>query len=506
MDNIHLNSTLKLIAGCDKVADAVKLTLGAGGSNAVIEVGLTPFHRITNDGVTIAKSIILSDPIENIGANIIKEIAGRAHKYSGDGTTTATVLAQAILHEGLKYKDNALEIKESLDACIPEIEKGIDEIKKEITVESVGKVATISSEDEEIGNLIQEIYQKIGKDGIIEMDNSNLSNTFYEIVDGVRIRTGYFGEYSCTSQGKAEYKNPKILISKEKISTIDQIEGIVKKLVAQNITGMVLYCEDIDMAVASRIALTHLNGNFKTHIIKAPTLWKDWIYEDLPQLIGATPIDYANGKTFKNIEVEDLGTCDKLISTKDETRILGTKDIAEYIKAFDNTSGNTSDDDAQKLRISWLNTKVGILKIGANSEAELSYKRLKTIDAINASKLALDEGVVCGGGVTLYQLTTNDTLGGKILSKVLSIPLQQIIENAGGDKEIIKTLKKDEGYNAKTHKVVNMWEDDIIDPAKVVKNAIISAISVAGTILTTRSVITLDKPEMKHVVNYNTSP
>lgn len=495
-DNIT-HSTEKLIIGCDKVADAVKLTLGAGGSNAVIEENLPPFHRVTNDGVTIAKSIILADPVENIGANIIKEIAGKAHKESGDGTTTATVLAQAILRS--PYTGNPMEVKKSLDECIPFIESEIDRQKREITVDDVGNVATISGESEEIGKLIQEIYQEIGKEGIIELDNSNLSETFYEIVDGVRIKTGYFGEYSCTQQGKAIYKNPKILISKEKISTIEQIESIVKKLAQVSISELVIYCEDIDMSVASRIALTHLNGKFKIHLIKAPTLWKDWIYEDLPHLLGANPVDFSNGKTFNNIELDDLGTCDKIISTQEETRLLGTKDISNHIDTL-KEKGLT--DDQQLLRISWLNTKVGILKLGANSEAELSYKRLKTIDAINASKLALEDGVVCGGGVALSQISLPDTLGGNILKEAIKAPLNQIIENARG--EIVDThFDKDTGYNAKTNEVVNMWEANIIDPAKVVKNSIISAISVAGTILTTRTVITLDKPEMKHVINYN---
>jgi len=491
-DNIT-HGVEKLIIGCDKVADAVKVTLGAGGSNAIIEENLPPFHRVTNDGVTIAKSINLSDPVENIGANIIKEIAERAHKESGDGTTTATVIAQILLHEDKVA--NPMGFKRELDECIPLVEKEIDKQKRDITIDEVGKVATISSESEEIGNTIQQIYKEIGKNGIIELDNSNLSDTFYEIVDGVRIKAGYFGEYSCTEQGKAVYKNPQVLISKEKVSTIDEIEPIIKKLIAEGKSELVLYCEDIDVGVASRLALTHMNGKFKTHLIKAPTLWKDWIYEDLSHLLGATPVDYSNGKTFKTLQLEDLGTCDKLISTKDETRLIGTKDISEHINSL-NEKGIT--DDQQLLRTSWLNTKVGILKLGANSEAELSYKRLKTIDAINASKLALEDGVVCGGGLALYNIANTVP---DYLKKALKAPLLQIIKN-GGEVENIDEIHGSIGYNAKTNTIVDMWEANIIDPASVVKNSVISAISVAGTILTTNTVITKDKPAMSHVINY----
>lgn len=439
MNNLYTGTEAreKLIRGVDAVADAVKLTLGAAGSNAILQAEVQPFHRITNDGVSIAQSIILADPVENMGANIIKEIASRSDKESGDGTTTATVLAQAILHEGLKSTASPMEIKRSLDECLPLILNGIDDQKKEISVEEVGQVAAISGESEELGTLIQEIYQEIGKEGIIELDNSNLPTTHYELTEGVRLRfAGYLGAYSCTEQGKAVYKNPKILISKEKITSVDQLVDIFKMADKADIHEMVIYCDEIDMAVASRLALTHLQGGFKTLIIQAPTLWKDWLYEDFALLTGATVIDFSNGKTFKNFRMEDFGTCDKIISTKDETRVLGTKDVSEHIAQLEE-KGKL--DDQQKVRASWLQTKVAIIKLGANSDSELSYKRLKTIDAISASKLALEDGIVAGGGVALCNLVDKmpDTVGGRILREALKSPMKQIITNAGCNAEEI---------------------------------------------------------------------
>lgn len=501
MDNIYTGTEArtKLMAGIDKVADAVKLTLGAAGSNGILEAELRPFHRITNDGVSVANSIFLEDPVENIGANIIKEIASKSDKESGDGTTTSTVLAQAILHEGLKSDASPMDIKRSLDECLPVIVASLDSQKKDITVDEVGAVATISAEDETIGALIQEAYQEIGKEGIIELDNSNLPETFIEYSEGVRLRfAGWLGAYSSTEPGKAVYKKPKILISKEKITSTDQIEPIFKALDAAGISELVLYVEDIDMAVASRLALTHLNGGFKTLIIKAPTLWKDWLFEDFAKLTGTKAVDFAEGKTFKNLRLEDLGTCDKIIATKDETRMLGTQDVSEHIKALEEAGVL---DDQQKVRASWLQTKVAILKLGANSDSELSYKRLKTIDAISASKLALEDGVVAGGGVALRNATAElpETVGGIILIQALVAPIKQIIENAGvkfTDDTII-LAGDDKGLNAKTLEVVDMWEAGILDPALVVKNAVKNAISVAGTVLTASVIVTLPKKEEK---------
>lgn len=498
MDNVltGADARAKILVGVNKIADAVKLTLGAAGSNAILEADVRPGHRITNDGVSVANAIFLDDPVENIGANLIKEIASKSDKESGDGTTTSTVLAQAILKEGLNAEGSPMEIMRSLNDCLPAIMDAIDAQKRDITVDEVGQVATISAESEELGALIQEAYQTIGKDGIIELDNSNLPETFIEYSEGVRLRfAGWLGAYSSTEPGKAVYKKPKILISKEKVTSADQLESLFKQLDAQGIGELVLYVDDMDMGVASRLALTHLNGGFKTLIIKAPTLWKDWLFEDFAKLTGATPVDFANGKTFKNLTINDLGTCDKIITTKDETRVLGTLDVSDHVLSLEKDGIL---DDQQKIRASWLQTKVAILKLGANSESELSYKRLKAIDAISASKLALEDGVVVGGGVALLNATKSlpPSIGGSILKEALAAPLWQILKNAGGyaDGEL-RGCGNETGFNAKSRTVVNMWEAGIIDPALVVKNAVKNAVSVASTVLTVSIVTTLARPE-----------
>ncbi len=478
----------KLILGANKVADAVKLTLGAAGANAVLQDGAQPGHRVTNDGVSIAQSIFLADPYEQMGANLMKEIASRADKESGDGTTTATVLAQAILQEGSKIEAHPMEILRSLNECLPIIEQAIDAQKQAIGVDDIGKVATISGESEELGKLLQEIYQKVGKEGIVEIDNSNLPTSFYEIIEGVRFRgAGYLGAYSTTEQGRAVYLNPKILISREKITSVNQIEYIVKALAEKGLNELVIYCEDMDMAVASRLALTHLQGGFKTLVIKAPQLFKDWFYEDLALLTGATAIDGKEGKTFKNLMFNDLGTCDKIVVTKDETRVLGVKASEEYITKL---KEEAKTDENLSMRVAWLQTKAAILKMGANSDSELSYKKLKAIDAISACHLALEDGVVPGGGIALSSFADElpDTVGGRILTIALKAPARQIAENAGHE---LKIIGKDTGLNAKTGEIVNMWEANIIDPSRVVKNAVKAAISVAGSVLTTAIVVKL---------------
>lgn len=492
--NIYLGDEAreKLMRGVDAVADAVKLTLGAAGANAVLESGMMPGHLVTNDGVSIAQMALLTDPVENMGANLIKEVASRSDKEGGDGTTTTTVLTQAILHAGMAAEGNPMDIKRSLDECLPLIIASIDAQKKEITPSEVGKVAAVSGENEAMGALFQEIYEKIGKDGIVELDNSNLPETFYEISEGVRLRnTGFFGAYSTTEPGKAVYKRPLILISKERIASTDDIEPILAAVKQTGKNELVIFADDIDMAVASRLAYTHLNGGFKTLLIKAPTLWKDLITEDFAKITGATVVNNAEGITFKTLRMTHLGTCEKLICTKDETRIIGIKDISEHIATLKEEGS-----DESKLRMAWLDTKVATLKLGANSESELSYVRLKAEDSRNASFQALQSGVVAGGGVALLNAATSlpETVGGTILKKSLAAPMLQIMANAGFEySKPIAGLGVGEnpslGFNAKTCEIVDMWEAGILDAAAVTKNAITNAISVAGTVLTTRIVV-----------------
>lgn len=502
--NVYTKDEAKeaLMRGVSAVASAVKGTLGAAGHNAILERSINPGHIITNDGVSIAADVKMDDPVENIGANLAKEISQRSDKESGDGTTTSIVLLEAILKEGIKAEGSPMEIKRSLDECLPIILNSIDEQKKEISVDEIASVATVSAESDVLGNILQEIYKEIGKDGIVELDNSNTFDTFYEIKEGVRLRNcGYIAPYMANEGTKAVYKKPRILITKAKIGTLTDVDGIFQALNEEGINEIVIFCDEIDPTVLSALAFTHQKGIFKTLIIKAPTLWKDWIYEDFSKITGATIVDGLT-KTWKNLTTKDLGTCDKLITSKEETSVIGIKDVSEHIKNLEELG---KQDDQQLIRAGWLQTKAAVLKLGANSESELSYIRLKAEDARNACSLALKDGVVAGGGIALANAIKDlpDTVGGKILSTALWVPLSQIIANYASDYSATDpTLRGRTGFNAKTGKLVDMWDEGILDPALVVKNAIKNAISVAGTVLTSRVIIINKKEKPNETIQH----
>lgn len=497
-DNIeNYNSSVdKMIAGIDKVSAVLRPTYGARGNNVIIESSLPPFHEITNDGKLITDSIKLADPVENIGANILKEATDKAERESGDGRKTTSILTQAILKEARKAIGFPLEIKQSLNEALDVINQSIDNQKKEITVDDIKSVATIASENDHIGQLLQEIYQSIGKDGIVEVDNSNLPETFYEITEGVRLRGAKcLGQYSYTEQGKAVYNNPKILITKDKITSINQLETTIKTISKNEANELVIYCEDIDVSVASKLAYSHLSGGLKTLIIKSPILWKDWLFEDFAKMTGATIVDSKEGKTFKSVTFTDLGTCEKIISDDKETRVIGIKGIQSHI---DELIKESAANEQLKIRAAWLNTKVATLKVGANSESELSYISKKAKDACHASYLALQEGVVPGGGICLLNATKDlpDTIGGGILREALKAPVFQIMANAGVSQvnlDIPEDFGGTRGYDAKVGRITDMVEAGIVDPALVIKNAVKNAVSIASTIITSGGIITLPK-------------
>lgn len=470
----------KLVKGIEKGFDAVAGSYGSSGSNVIIEAPVNPGHKFTNDGRQILDSIKLVDPVENMGLNILKEVARKADEISGDGRKTSVILTHAIVKEGLKCKESPMDIKRSLDDCLPMILKSIDNQTQIVTVNDIEKVATVASESETLGNLFQEIYSKIGKEGIVELDNSNLPETSYEITEGVKLLGAGFHYPYMANEDKgrqAVFKNPYILITKQKIATISQLDPLLKAMVKQNRNEMVIFCDEIDVAVSQSLAMIHTQGvqrdgiqiTFKTLVIKAPTLWKDWMYEDFSKITGATVIDGVTSQ-LKNLQLHHLGTCDKIVTTKDDTIVLGTKDITEHLNVLKDMNTN----DAE-IRIARLCTKTAILKLGANSESELSYLRGKALDARNAAYLALKGGIVEGGGIALLEVASQlkkigDSIGTKILSESLRYPNEQIIKNAG-----------------------EMSFEGIYDPAIVVKNSITNALSVAGTVLTAKAAIILPK-------------
>lgn len=486
--------------GINAVADIVGTTLGAKGKNVIIEAPLFPFHIITNDGISIAEACFFEDPLEQRGADLVKEVNKLTDRGSGDGRTTTTVLMQAIINEGLKSEASGIEIRNSLQELIPFIEQKIDEQKKEITIADVASVATIAGENPEMGKMIQEIYEQIGKDGIIELDNSKTDTSFYTIKEGVRFEYASLVSQTLANQdGKAVYKKPLILVTKSRLSTNSDIEGVLQILLDAGKKDLIIFCDDMDNGLASALIATHLSGQFNIAIIKAPTIWKDYIFEDFAKVTGSTIISDANGLRFKDIKLEHLGTCDKITTDKYETTIVGIADISEHLAYL-----GKQDDDDNRRRVMWLNTKAAILKVGAGSESDLSYLKRKTADAIHASRLALQDGVVMGGGISLLNVSKllPDTIGGNILKETLEAPIKKIILNSGlkdvypffeahdGSSFNIHQFNESEGFDAKKGWTVDMWEAQILDPALVVKNSIRNAINVASIVLTAGGVIT----------------
>lgn len=481
-----------LIAGALATVNAVKITLGAAGRNAILSKEEYPFHAVTNDGVSIAKDIHFLDPYHEMGANIIREVADRADKESGDGTTTATVLIGAILEEAEKENIFGMELKRSLDECVSIIEASVDKQKRIVPIGQLHQAASVAAEDEEIGKILQDIYTKIGPAGIVEVEPSGTQETSWEAKEGVRMRNcGFMAPYMPNEGGKAVYKKPKVLVTKQRISTLNDIDPLFAELSRAGIHELVMVVEDIVPEVLQPLSYTHGKGIFKTLIIKAPMLWKDWMFEDFAALTGATVIGLESGIPLGKAKMEHLGTCEKLVSSKDETTIIGPKDISGHVARIKDIGG-----DGHDLRISWLTTKAAVLRLGANSESELFYRTKKAEDARNAAQLALQDGIVAGGGVALMNASFEmpDTIGGRILRKALRAPAIQIMENAGrtgSTREGFDTNRPLEylGFNAKTGMLTDMFSEGIVDPAKVTKNSVRNAVSIASTILTAEVVI-----------------
>lgn len=503
-DNLYTGQEVrdKMIAGIQKIASAVGGTMGTGGSNAIIEAIESPGHMVTNDGFTIASSIMLADPIENMGKNILLESINRANKASGDGSSTTCVLTSAIIQEGLKHLDEAspMEIKKSLEDCIPLIEESINKQKREITVDEVGKVASISAEDEGIGNTIQEIYKTIGKDGIIHWDISKTAEDTYTIGQGITVEgAGYYSPYMCDAEeggqstNQVRIKNATILLTKQKISTAGDFEDMFSSLDKKGVKDIVVFCDEVDPLVVPDIIKTRMMRGFRAVLIKMPTLWKDLWYADIAKATGATVIDAVAGLSLKSANMTHLGKVDHIIVTKEDTYLDGIKDVSEHIKVLEEDGT-----DEGKLRASRLNTKTARYYVGAHSDSALSYRRLKVEDAISAAWQALNGGIVAGGGVALLNVSKqlSDNIGGNILKEALKSPFNQIIHNAGyKDVDILGVGTH--GIDTRTKKTVNMFDAGIIDPANIVMNCCKNAISVAASILTANVIVSLPREDVQ---------
>ena len=506
-----------VLKGVDTLADAVKVTLGPKGRNVVLDKGYgAPI--IVNDGVSIAKEIELEDTFENMGAKLIYEVANNTNDAAGDGTTTATLLAQSIVHKGLQAVEkgaNPVFLKEGIDLASKKVaEELLKKARKIDSSSDIASVASISSGSAEIGQIISEAMEKVGKNGIINVDESKGFDTSLEVTEGLRYDKGYVSPYMVTNREKMniELESPLILATDQKVSTIQDILPILEKIVELN-KPLLVIADDYESEVVSTIIVNKLRGTFNVVLTKAPGFGdsqKDNL-NDIAVLTGANFISKDLGMQLKDVTIEDLGTCKKVIVEKDATTLIegaGSKEafalrIQELEAALEKAS-NDYDSKRLKERIAKLSNGVAVIKVGATSETELKDKKLRIEDALNATKAAIEEGIVSGGGaclISIYkelkdQLSSEEKdvqLGIDIVLESLSKPLYQIAENAGynGEETVKKQLEAEGniGFDAKKGEWVDMFEKGIVDPCKVTRSALINAASISGLLITTEAAV-----------------
>ncbi len=500
--------------GVDALANAVKVTLGPKGRNVIIGKSFGG-PQITKDGVTVAKEIELEDPLENMGAQMVKEVASKTNDLAGDGTTTATVLAQAIVKEGLKNVAagaNPMELKQGIDKAVKAIVSDLEKQAKKVSNSSgmIKQVASISSNNDElIGDLISEAFNKVGKEGVITVEESKGTETYVDVVEGMQFDRGYLSPYFVTDSEKmqTEMENPMILLYDKKVSTMKDLLPILEP-VAQQGKSLLIIAEDVDGEALATLVVNKLRGSLKIAAVKAPGFGdrRKAMLEDIAILTGGTVISEELGFTLENATIDMLGTAETVTIDKDNTTIVKGAGKKTDIKARVNQikaqiESTTSDYDKEKLqeRLAKLAGGVAVLYVGAASEVEMKEKKDRVDDALNATRAAVEEGIVAGGGVALVRaksvldkLSTeslDEVTGINIVARAIEAPLRTIVENAGGEGSVVcnKVLegKKNFGYDAKSEKYVDMLEAGIIDPKKVTRVALENAASVAGMILTT---------------------
>lgn len=533
---------LALKRGVDQLANAVKVTLGPKGRNVVIAKSYgSPV--ITKDGVTVAKEIELEDKFENVGAELIKEVASKTNDTAGDGTTTATVLAQAIINVGLKLVAagvNPIEIRKGIEKRVSEIVSELKKMSKSIsTKEEIAQVASISANDEEIGNIIAEAMESVGKEGVITVEEGQSFGIEKEVVEGMQFDKGYISPYMISNSDtmKAEMAEPYILVTDKKISAIQEILPLLEKVIQAGKKDLVIIAEDIDGEALTTFVLNKLRGTFNVLGIKAPGFGdrRKSLLEDIAVLTGGRVISEEVGLKLDKAEVSDLGQARKVVASKDNTTIVdgkgNEKDIKARIEAIKKEKElSDSDFDKEKLqeRLAKLGGGVAVIKVGAATETEMKEKKYRIEDALNATKAAIEEGVVPGGGLALavagYGLsfakfevelkdTNNISVGEKIINQAILEPIKIIAANAGVDGSLIlqriieenKSSKVVKGYDAATGEFVDMVKAGIVDPTKVVRSALENAASAAMMFLTTEVVIT-DKPEKKESGHNHETP
>ncbi|MBI2644268.1 MAG: chaperonin GroEL [Candidatus Wildermuthbacteria bacterium] len=512
----------KLKAGVDKVANAVKVTLGPKGRNVVLEEGFGA-PTITNDGVTVAKKVELEDKIEHVGAEVVKEVASKANEMAGDGTTTATVLAQAIITEGLKNVTagaNPQALRRGLEKACKEIVNHLRQISHLISSkEEMAQVAIISAEDPELGNLIAEVMQEVGKDGVITVEESQTFGIQKEIVKGLQFDRGYISPYMVSNAERMEaiLEDPYILVTDKKISSVQDILPTLEVVAKTGKKDLVIIAEDVEGDALATLVVNKLRGIFNGLAIKAPGFGdrKKEMLEDIAAVTGAQVISEELGVRLDKIELGQLGSARRVVATKDDTTIVEGKGQKEKIDARVSQirtliEKTTSDFDREKLeeRLAKLAGGVAVLKVGAATEVEQKAKQHKTEDALAATKAAVEEGVVPGGGVALLRAIKaldnvhladpEEQLAVNLLRRALEEPIRQIAENAGKDGAVVASeVMRHEGaygYNAATDTYEDLLQAGVVDPTKVVRIALENAVSGASMLVTTEAVIA-DLPE-----------
>ncbi|MBO0455947.1 chaperonin GroEL [Enterococcus hulanensis] len=508
-----------MLRGVDKLADTVKVTLGPKGRNVVLEKSYgSPL--ITNDGVTIAKDIELDDHFENMGAKLVSEVASKTNDIAGDGTTTATVLTQAIVREGLKNVTagaNPMGIRRGIEMATKAAVEELHSISKEVdSKDAIAQVAAVSSGSEEVGKLIAEAMEKVGNDGVITIEESKGIDTELDVVEGMQFDRGYLSQYMVTDNDKMEaaLENPYILITDKKISNIQDILPLLEQVLQQS-RSLLIIADDVDGEALPTLVLNKIRGTFNVVAVKAPGFGdrRKAMLEDIAILTGATVITEDLGLDLKEATIENLGTAGKIVVDKDNTTIVegaGDKaaltDRVEMIKR--QIGETTSDFDREKLqeRLAKLAGGVAVVKVGAATETELKELKLRIEDALNSTRAAVEEGIVSGGGTALVNVIKKVSeleaegdiaTGIKIVVRALEEPVRQIAENAGFEGSVVidklKNADHGTGFNAASGEYVNMIDTGIVDPTKVTRSALQNAASVSALLLTTEAVVA-DKP------------
>ena len=506
--------------GVDALANAVKVTLGPKGRNVVLDKKYGA-PTITNDGVTIARDIELEDPFENMGAQLVKEVATKTNDIAGDGTTTATLLAQAMIQEGMRNVvagANPMIVKKGIETAVKTL---VDEIKSKAkkveTKAKIAQVAAISSGDAEVGDLIAEAMEKVGKDGVITVEESKSMDTNLSVVEGMQFDRGYISPYMVTDTEKMEaiMDDPYVLITDRKISSIADILPVLEQVVKQG-KQIVIIAEDLDGEALATIVVNKLRGTFKALAVKAPGFGdrRKAMLEDIAILTGGTVISEEIGRKLDSVTLEDLGRARQVRSSKEETTIVdGAGDKAQIAARVDQLkkqiAETTSDFDREKLqeRLAKLSGGVAVVEIGAATEVEMKDKKYRVEDALNATRAAVEEGIVAGGGTTFIEILPaldkiqaegDVKVGVEIVKRAIEAPVRQIAENAGLEGSVVvDSVKKagdGVGFNALENTYVDMIGAGIVDPAKVTRSALQNAASIAAMVLTTETLVT-DKPE-----------